>query len=478
MREFSVADERIVKEMQQLLLKNTADLNLITRGFIYSQFNKVKYKHLSENEGKLVSEFATAFYDSKDMTINIIGDDYRHLSHKILHEMIHSVTNKNAGTIYSKTGFVSAELYNFNKYSLQCNSHIALNEAATEFYTTTFLQDNVYAYEKLVNIYRYISEVCGYEELKQKYFEGDFESFKDTIRKSFHLKDNSLIDILINQMDMMNNVAREKNQSNEWFSFKECCFTLAQMEYQRLKFNNPNLSDKEIMRKIDIDKMLRPLNYSTQSHLTSTAFVSSLIGFELRKLDTLDQQKTLSYNESKDVALGIIDCILNKKPLLVPKDFILKNLPNILLQMNNQIYFFGKHSEKTMFTVYNEFIDRLRNEDRTIDFSQLSKIDKNRAISTILYGVHSASGFIPYTIFKKEDLIDYVNSNRANWNAFRSKDLMTKCIFPILDKIDPAVKSTKAFEKVFYKYAFDVKNKNVAQDVQNFLKDERVDKML
>ena len=250
-----------IRRLQQVLLENTSTLSDKLRSEIYSRFNDVRYFLVDFNDDNY-SNNTLAYYSNSDGNIYLMDKNYhvaeKNLSQRekerllatisnpitdvvILHEMIHSVTRRydpfsviNNVCLGYRTKKIGHSFTGNTKITFQDN--IALNEGATEFYAQKFLNAESGNYVFYVQLYKILSNVCGYEKLKEAYFSSDINKFKGVVKDAFHLKDDVLIEKLLQQMDIVQRFAEQTHSVSEYLPLVTNCFrTLTEMQINKMK---------------------------------------------------------------------------------------------------------------------------------------------------------------------------------------------------------------------------------------------------
>ncbi len=461
--------EERIKECQLKLIENTIDLDENLRTKLYNKFNGLKYKIITKDEAlKFVSEGTIAFYSQSDRCINLIEGGMDNLEHILLHEMIHAVTDKaESPDILTTIGYSNYEIYNIDSYSIIYLNR-AITEAATEFYTINFLQmSTVSSYPLIVNIYGYLSDKCGYSKLKECFFNCDINKFKSIVIDTFHLPNSILIDQLIDQVQVIElNSDTFILTKKQMMSFSQCLLTLAQMNYYKLKFENPTFTKEEINNLINIDDICKIISnnnklfrFSDWPHLIKKHLNDEISNFSTLKTKSKDKELVRKYTHQ------MICKILSQKPLNETYlNFAKIYLADVLMQFYQMPAVIEKPNNLYDINgIVKKFIKQLSSEDGKIDLSNLNDIDKNRAMSLIIFGpISMDKDFVD--IFTKKDMINFVNYGRNNISGFYdeksattillNKDLLKQYIKnesvfykSIKDKFDHLIDGEKTFDK-------------------------------
>lgn len=444
MRPFDSEDKKFVKEVQQILLRNTADLNDDIRARIYTAFNNVNYKYLTSQEAderKLLNSIA--FFSTQDRTIYVVNGRFLNLRHALLHEMIHSVTSPDK----FHSGFANI----FVKFSESGNSQImtsnaAINEAATEFYATIFTGDyGKCGYQHYVHIYNYLSEVCGYNNLKNAYFACDLNAFKNIVATSFNLDNTALVDKLISQLETLHFYGANKTDNKALMLLSECYFTLVQMTFCKLKHENPNLPNNIIANMIDVNNITKPMQNSEEFIKRILNVMRVQLYDQLLCLDDLTPAQYRSNRVNENAMLKFVDNMDNPEFFKRHKQYIAKYLPDLLMQFfKRQTLYDGQNYSIKLSDVYTKIVSTLFDDNGKLDLSQLSQIDRRRAMTIMLLGPFAESCKL-YDHLKPKDVVEYVNNNRNAWTGFKNHEAIEKCIFPVINQLSQTVKSNKNF---------------------------------
>ena len=180
-----------IKNLQQIVLKNTIDLDDDIRSIVFSRFQSIKYKRLSAEQfrNKMNVSGALAFYSPNDNTIYIQSKDNVKIDDvALLHEILHALSS----TPYDRkvltnnhSGFKSLSVEKTDNGFLWSSQLRGVNEAATEFFAERFFgSGNTLLYPFEVHIFSLLCDECDYKELKNAYFSNDVKGFKETIKKN------------------------------------------------------------------------------------------------------------------------------------------------------------------------------------------------------------------------------------------------------------------------------------------------------
>lgn len=209
-QEDSTRIEKLHKLCEKYLNENIEDLDLATKSKIRKKLFSLQYKHASECESmptlqEQSSESIPAFSIVGENTIYYYNDESLASTHNILHEVLHCTSASSNGNI---CGFTHYESDPFNKKTdqeIMFSYGEALTEGATEYYATSFLDDDdPYGYTIPANIYATLLDYTNPTKLKKAFFTGDYKSLYNQLVVGFRLSNNEIITKLILQLDAFN----------------------------------------------------------------------------------------------------------------------------------------------------------------------------------------------------------------------------------------------------------------------------------
>ena len=444
--------KNVIKHNQNLLIKELNNLPVELRSQLFTRFNKLKYKLLDRDLLKdKVAMTTLGFYSQSDSSITILSSAMFDYQVTILHEMIHAITDiSDKKKDIKQDGYAKIVFNKINNVTIAIQ-HTALTEAATQYYAIKFLnsQEN-YGYEYLVNIYSYLSDVCGYDKLMKSFFACDLDGFKSIVQETFHLKDKTLIDRLIMEMEAINNVdiLNDAEGLKKFQLYNHCYITLQQMNFYKLKFENPEFSDQKIKELIDLNKLTKCLDANV--NLADSVYVLKKFLRDGNLAYNLNGDNSFEYDKFDMQNCKIISkLILNKKITADESSLIKQNIYDFLLFANSCKYCATDQKIYYAKDVFKKIIDAIKNKDGKLDLSNYTTFEKNKIINLILTGSASVDKDNIFNL-QFEDIFDFVNNNYSNI-LFINKTSLLKKIIQNIEYIKPNIKQGNNFIKALQK---------------------------
>lgn len=477
MKEVTQEYKERLSRLQKVLIENTSTLSDKLRSEIYSRFNMVRY-FLLDSSDEYYYKNAIAYFSSYDCNIYIMDHNYhiaeKNISQKeaerllatmpnpvtdavILHEMIHSVSCKK-GLIFNeiKNGYhVIKENVSLNRFTkMLFNENKALNEGATEFYAQSFLKQETPNYIFFTQIYRILSDVCGYENLKEAYFSADIQKFKDEVKKSFHLKDDTLTEKLLRQMDIVFTASsKTKTIFNHIPLIKNCFETLTKMQVNKIReeVKHTSKTDKEFAEnfKKEFD------NFDIYNFIMKDAcFVSRIWLSEISNQIEKNKKVLLTdYIKQKhsqqllrNVTVDIVDSIKCKdaSKLLYFKEKLGDDKLEVLRLLNQPITIkhVGNRCDNSIAIA--DYLKLISDKNRKIDFKDFRQEDKFEFMSIVLFSPYEILEN-SYQYFYLKDIQDYLNNQESTYTRFLDDLDAMEYIEPIIPNLNDSIKSDQNF---------------------------------
>ena len=381
--DFTNEQKEMVKKLQKVMLANVLYCNDDVRPSIIAKFKDVKYRFLTkeEFEEKELSKSIAAFFSPKNNEIcinpnNRLND--REFQQILLHEMLHahSFGGKTTGLSFEENRDVTnSEYVNHFKFRM-------IDECATEFFTSSFLNKSMLSYKKFVPIFASLSNVCGYEKFMTYYFTNNHKKFVEAIMESYHLKDDYLINKLFMQMDQCFNL--EKGFENSVL-LKEAYKTLCEINIQKLNFENgKKLSNEELLSKMDLNQILNIFetkDWETAEYLRD-------IKKDLKQFvkNYVPQKQTDFKQVEKTVVSFVLDRLNCNKNANYDeyKKYFQNNLCDVLLYLDQNITFNVNNYGLSNDLAINEVLNFLHDESNHINLSNYSKDEKHYIVNSIM----------------------------------------------------------------------------------------------
>lgn len=463
MEEFEKIITEKIKKIQQVLIRNTADLNDEIRSKVYSKFQAVKYKFLNAQEFKTYMKCRDAFgfFAPEDNTIYFLDNDNKKNidSVSLLHEMLHAVTSEayNKNEPFNNTsGFKHEEVMSQGKTNIISAVGREINEAATQFFAEKFLSingTNIYPFE--VHIFSILCDECGYNAVKNAYFSSSIDQLKKVIKDGFKLKDDYLIDNLFTNMDIFGVVSdNNPNYFTGFLLMKNCYSSLLQMKLNKMMVaTNFVASRNDLINNFNTDKYL--MKYANP--LFKGFFQSFFEDFEDNKISFLSTNKLhkIDYLTAKNYSLLFANAILDVDVNYLEDhlDYFTQNGLEIMKQFcTENIY--CKKDEKTgnylklsSSKLINIFLGYLHNHNDKIDLSNYSDCEKYEFISLALFNKHMGKEDV-YSHFYPKDLVNFINSGYYECDTFFDERAM-EYIWPEIKHINPKLLYVKEFAQSY-----------------------------
>ena len=380
----------VIKKLQKLILTNIVTCSDKTRKNAINQFKNVKFEIMSEIDLTEMGESASvaAFFDESknSITINSMYLDSLYFEHLLLHEMFHAYSFNN-----NKTGFYFIENVQYDKnFFNRCHNCTfvtkkfeMLNESATEFYATMFSDKKMVSYTFLLPIYGNLSEVCGFDKLLNLYFSNNTIAMLNLVKKSFHLKNDYLVNKLFMQMDQSFNIKTGLfNKSYIPYVYR----TLIDMHIEKLNVEiGRKLSNSELCQLIDIDKIIKSAGLLRYDDINEFNIIENNLKNYIKNYN--DPKKTIDFDELKfKMDNFICDRLLGNKTAnyCEYKKYFSEHLLDCILYLGQsnicKIDSYRLNSDLQI----NEFLNFMHDKNKHIDLSNLSEGDKDLFIKIIL----------------------------------------------------------------------------------------------
>ena len=458
----------IIKNLQQVILKNTASLNDETRSKVYSKLQNIKFKFLSSDNWELFSgaKDAAAFFSPYDNAIflmdkcNLESIDKTLLLHEILHA-ISSVDYDPKVLSNNNSGIKTIKTYQEDQASLTSSCGRGINEAATQFFAERFLNsnDNNFVYYPFeVHLFKLLCDECGYEEIKNAYFSTSIDEFKKVVRNSFKLKDDYLTDNLITNMDTFAVIyGKDTDYFKNYWLMKNSYSTLLQMKFNKMLASIYYMvPEKEFAKHFNAHKYLA----KDLDPILAPALETFFEDIEQNKLAFLDTGKRnkLDFESARLASIHFANAIMkvDVKYLEDNLEFFKQNSLEILKQLTTENIYCQK-DEKTgqNLKMPNEtliylFLGILHDKTDKIDLSIYSENEKYEFMSLALYNRYLAKENLnsekkdTYKNFYPKDLVHFINSGYYECDTFFDEKAM-EYIWPEIKHIDPKLLYVKEF---------------------------------
>lgn len=237
------------------------------RNLVFSNLKDVKFKNIDEDK-KHIEKGKKPLAYARDTDYEIYFQDIKNITNKhiMLHEMLHISVNKNN---YQGRGLKNEISYLLppdeqkNTFpNVQIENGTAINEGATEFYTSQILNEDPLAYETLVNMFDTLTCVCDSSEITESYFRSNRKRFTDELTKTYHLPNEGYILKFIYLMDAYHSAyfapKSIKNSLDEKSILCECYKLLIDMHIHKMEIENTNIKD------LTLDKIISPIALKTE----------------------------------------------------------------------------------------------------------------------------------------------------------------------------------------------------------------------
>lgn len=454
MEEFEKAISDKLKNIQQVILLNTIDLDDSIRSDVFSKFQSIKYKMLDTKQFKeqMNVDGAAAFYSQFDNTVYIQNKDNAEVDEvSLLHEILHALTSSafdGNSLLNNASGFKSLKTYNINNSVLLSSKLRGINEAATEYFAEKFMNaKNTLFYPIEVHIFSLICDECGYDKLKNAYFSNNVAKLKNIIKEGFNLKSEYLVDKLLTDLDVFGVI--EGRSSMDYFKslplVKNCYSTLLQMKLCKMFAQNTNLSGKELISNFNVEEyLLQNVNLLFKDFFED--FICDIANNKKVFLSLQDKLKdTMFYTK---LSLRFADAVMNVNVDLIEENLKVfkNNALGILQQLCSENVYCKKGEKIEQYFQYSNsnlikmFLGTLHSFNDKIDLTNLSENDKYQFIALALFNRYEKAEEL-YTHFYPKDLVNFINSGVYDCDTFFNPKAMEyilgniKDVKPILFKI-------------------------------------------
>lgn len=442
MEEFLEKDEKIISEMQQVILEKTSDLSEKTRSKVYSNLQSLKYYYISFEEanylfGGLYN--AAAFYVHKEHRVYIIKKEEKTdiRPEVILHEMIHATTkiDKTAESRFMQELGISRYLLARRpggQYIVAHNMNSGLNEGLTEFFARDFLNNSKsVAYHDFVNIVSILCTDCGYDNLKEVYFNSDIDGMRNLLKTTYHLTDDYLVDKLLTQLDTVFNYNYEQPNRKAVYGqnaiFAEPYKTLVKMKITKELFEHRNeiKQQEDVFKFFDIKKYLTSgMQFDNKRKETDIIFAD----FEKNKLSLLnDRFDRDGFKHSIGFILYMIERTnlgtLNYTYFNTLKTQQKRELLKAITTLNAVSKISNGINRVNVAHTLKTWLKNIHDANGKINLDGYSKEEKHEFITNVVYSTYvlDPNG---YTHFYPKDLVEYVLTGETETEAFCQKDAM------------------------------------------------------
>ena len=447
MEKFNQSELDLIKQSQQTIIKNLNTLDVNTRSRLFSKFQDISYKKIGfyETDNYGVPLTSAACYFPHKNTIYIVDSEtanYMNLE-ILLHETIHAVSD-DSNDDRRKTGLSIDEFKNLHNNMLAYfHEYVGINEGLTQFFTKKFIdlkEGGAYIIE--VNIVELLSETCGYENLKELYFNNNLTGLKNLIKQKYHLKDYNLIDKLFSQLDVLTNTEELFNYHYSSL-IKSCYETMLQMETIKRSFEenkNTTLTDEEIENYLSkFINHKRGCNYEVIENIIKNK----------NNLLQKDSSNKHSISFYRTLAANIVESIINNNEtkLYLYKNKLGANALDVLKILNHCIAFAKDDEMLDNYEIFESYLNLLHDKNGKICLDKFNDIEKYEFIANSMFGPYKNSEK-GYKHFYVKDLIQFINNDLNEYKAFLNRDAM-EYIFLDVEKISPKVRDYEEFKRVY-----------------------------
>ena len=362
----------------------------------------------------------------------------------LVHETIHAISNFDGSDGSHRTGFHCDFLKHTSNYMpVYFHENIGINEGFTQFFATKFLNiKNECAYLTEVNIAEILSSVCGYEEVKELYFNNDIAGLKQLIKDKYHLQDSALINKLFSQMDTMVNTA-SLFRIHEGSFVKNCYETLLQMEINRRSVE----AGKGV--KLTQDEIQDYLNKHMHSYVgDNLAYIESIISNKdaLYKKDNSNKHNVGFY---RDLTANVVDALIydDKIKLFMYKNKLKANSLDVLRMLNHDVIFVKGGESLNNYEIVDMYLNMLHDKNGKIRLDHFNDREKYEFMAITMFGPYSSSKTC-YQHFYAKDLISLINNDLDEYKAFLDRGPL-EYIYTEIDKINPKIRNKDSFNRCY-----------------------------
>lgn len=402
---FAEKDLILVNDLNNLIFEKAGTDTQILE-LLKSRKEKINYAYYNDNNkiNYILGENVAAFYSDLEECVFLAPDiesrwDKKHV---LMHEICHAYSKANDCTgffnnrCYSvKDGdepmdLISMLLYHKKGFSyVYANENRVINEAATEFYASEFLNEEPVSYHIFLPIYANLSEVCGHEKLKLLYFNHNDREFIKTIQESYNLKDDYLVKKLFMLLDASCNINGMVSDQILKYAYQ----TYLDMNINKVMFEHKDDNPKNY---INVKKLIAYKGAGNEDNEICLDEICVDMEKHLNEFDGLqdsgDIEKTRSM-VNEFVCKRMNDENMKYIGYEKYKDYFMKNMGDVLTYLNQEIYFKinGQllEDETPINTVMN-FISSFKDE---IDYNALSKSERNCIAANLFSTKHDLFHF-------------------------------------------------------------------------------------
>ena len=427
--ELETSEQNLKDKFVELIYKNVGtDAELLE--FLKSRTEKISYKYMDEEHKSFfnIDDNGMGFYlDFEDCIFLNPNLKYQTGKEQVLmHEMCHAYSKSFDGTGFFKykssivneaenvaenlslksarkeassvSDLMSLLYARKNRLSYAySNENRIINEAATEFYASQFIDAEPVGYSHFLPLYKNLSDGCGYDKLKTLYFKRDEKGLISAIKDSYHLKDEYLVKKLLMVLDASCDCAGTISEYILRFAY-EIYF---EMHINKIIFENNIKSNVDLKKYLNAEELLAYKNCKNED---SKIFFNSvkkdlekrLLGSEYHIIShDLEKTKTM-VNEF--ICKRLVDNDYNINNYREYKHYFKNNLGDVLTCLNQETYYkvngVLQDADKAVNTAIN-FIMEFKDE---LDIQSLSKFER-KDIAVNLFSEKFYLNHIYYSLF-------------------------------------------------------------------------------
>lgn len=417
--------EKVIKRMEAVLLDGICRSDASYRQMAINRLKNLSYESLdykTANEKMGLSQYNPAVYDPISKTITIVKESTKNeiLEPVLMHEMCHAVSADG-----DRVGFSRFDVLDMKKdlgpanpaimndpdcLFLVENNNVMFNEAANEFFASSFYGEKPIAYVPFLPIFCVIANVCGYKDTLNLFFANEFEFLLEYAKEEFHLKNDYPLRLLAQEMN-----AAYSNQGIDDQGAAQCLDLVMSIYANKLKKEGIDIqSAEEIEKYVDINevfglkKIVGPDADLVKGIYSAILYNKLSQDFELcNDLDLLDFKNKFYKRISHMFGGTQYDDFDEQTKYFADK------LTNVILMLNQNFICMTSSGKIKDDCIAYQFLRSLTNENNELDLSNCSEKEKDY----IIYNLIKKEGhdFGPsYKFINTDDLSVYLATHSAH----------------------------------------------------------------
>lgn len=417
--------EKTIKKMEAVLLDGICRSDSSYRQIAITRlkdlsYESIDFKTASEKLG--LGEFNPAMYNPIAKKISVVKDSTsERLEPILMHEMCHAVSANGDRVGFSRFAMFDMKTKDLapltqekandpNCLYLVENNEVIFNEAANEFFASSFYGEKPIAYIPFLPIFYVIANVCGYKDTLNLFFANEFEFLLEYAKEEFHLESDYPLRLLSQKM----NAAYSNRVLND-YELADCVDLILTIYANKLIKEGITAKTIEDLKKyVDINEVFG---------------FNELLGNEADILNKM-YGEALCLKLSRDIQLNGNDDLNDFKIKFYKRichifggaqcddfdqqtEYFADNLTNVVLMLNQNFICMTDNGKIADNIIAYQFFRSLTNKKGELDLSTYSQKQKDY----IIYNLVKDEGhdFGPsYKFINTNDLSNYLVNHLAN----------------------------------------------------------------